>query len=328
MTQEPVKPEVIGTSIVEQLTRGEVDMQVSTAKSYPRSIKAFRQRALSIATSDSETAASCFYVLPRGGNKIEGPSIRLAEIVAGAYGNLRCETRVVGETDKTITAQATVWDMESNVLVRKEVTRRVTSRTGQRYSDDMVVMTGNAASSIALRNAIFTVVPLSHVKDIYEECKQASVKTNGLDKSKQACLAWFGEKGIKEDQVVELVGKKSSAEMGQEDIVLLRGVCTAIKEGQTTIEQVFGPTRPENGTHGFGFKKQQETKATKATEEKPVLFDAFFKEEPPKKHGRPKKRPDVSKGPVHPDDMPDWNEPPHDPKTGEVVADEDDIPFG
>src|SRR4051812_48501652 len=74
-------------------TRAEVDIQISTAKRYPRSIRNFKQQALEMATFDEETAEGCFYSLPRGGKPIEGPSARLAEIVLSAWGNVRADAK-------------------------------------------------------------------------------------------------------------------------------------------------------------------------------------------------------------------------------------------
>src|SRR4051812_35203832 len=84
--------------------RAEIDIQISTAKHYPRSIKAFKQQALDMATFDEETASGCFYSLPRGGKPVEGPSARLAEIVLSAWGNVRADARVVSADATEITA--------------------------------------------------------------------------------------------------------------------------------------------------------------------------------------------------------------------------------
>lgn len=234
------KGEIVDTSIVEQLTRGEVDMQVATAKKYPRSIARFQADARSMATINQDTAASCFYVLKRSGSTIEGPSARLAEIVASCWGNMRAETRVVDEGQKFITAQATCWDMERNVLVRIEVKRRITGKDGRRFSDDMIVVTANAASSIALRNAVFKVVPFAYVDEIYEECRKVAVGSQRpLADLRQESLQYFAKLGIEQDRVLAFVGKPSLEDVGVEDLVTLRGVATAIKEGTTSIDEAF-----------------------------------------------------------------------------------------
>lgn len=255
-------------TVVEQLTRGEVDMQVATAKRWARSIVQFKQNAMTMAVDNPAVAKSCFYVLPRGGKKIEGPTIRLAEIVAICWGNLRCETRVVGTDATMITAQATAWDMQSNVLVRKEVQRRITDKNGKRYNDDMIVITGNAAASIALRNAIFTVVPQAYVMTIFEHCKRvAGGERQSLGDARKKWFAWFEKQGVTKAQVLELLGRKGDGDVDVDDIATLQGLSNALSEGDTTLEELFGPAEQQdkNGVRKFGFKARQE-KAKAAAE--------------------------------------------------------------
>lgn len=257
---EMKQPEVMEIGAIEQITRAEVDMQVATAKRYPRSITEFKQQALSMAIKTPEIARSCFYVLPRGGKKIEGPSVRLAEIAAVTWGNLRCESRVVGVGEKTVTAQSTVWDIQSNVLIRCETSRRITDKSGNRYNEDMITMTGNAAASIALRNALFKVVPMAYISEIYEQCKRvAAQEGGGIDTAKENWIKYFEKRGVSQKQVLTMLGKKGLDDVDIEDITTLQGLSTALDEGQTTIDQVFRPEPMQDGTQKFGFKG--ETKA-------------------------------------------------------------------
>lgn len=175
-TMIPTKVEVLPPSeIVKVQAEADIDRQVSTAKRYPRSIADFKRRAMELATVDQETAEECWYSLPRGGKVIEGPSIRFAEITASSYGNLRAETREIGEDDKSITAQASCWDLENNVAIRREVKRRIVDKRGVRYGDDMIATTSNAAASIALRNAIFAVVPKAIFKSVLNEVRKVAM---------------------------------------------------------------------------------------------------------------------------------------------------------
>ena len=56
------------------LDRAAIDVQVATAKQFPRSVAASMKEAKELVTLDTETAGTMFYVLPRGGKKIRGPS--------------------------------------------------------------------------------------------------------------------------------------------------------------------------------------------------------------------------------------------------------------
>src|SRR5690606_7715376 len=151
-----------------------VDVQISTAKRFPRSIKAFKDMAMAMATLDEETAESCFYALPRGGKTVEGPSARLAEIVASAWGNMRIEGRPIAEDDRFVTSRGTAWDLQTNVAFAFESRRRITDKQNRRYNDDMIGVTANAATSIALRNAVFKAVPSAFWRPIYLRCREVA----------------------------------------------------------------------------------------------------------------------------------------------------------
>ena len=150
---------------LEALNRSEIDMQIATAKKYPRDIMASINKVVALATVDENTAEECFYSLKRRGSDgdtfITGPSVRLAEIVAASWGNIRVAAQVVGNDGKFITARGTCIDLETNNAVSVEVQRRICDKYGKTYSEDMQVVTGNAAAAIAFRNAIFKVVPMS-----------------------------------------------------------------------------------------------------------------------------------------------------------------------
>src|SRR3990170_5996562 len=97
---EPTEP-----SAVRAIVRGEIDAQIATAKRYPRSPKAALDRALGMATISVDVAEECFYKLPRDNKSIEGGSIRLAEILASCWGNLRAQSRTIAEEDKAVVVQ-------------------------------------------------------------------------------------------------------------------------------------------------------------------------------------------------------------------------------
>lgn len=161
--------EVKQAEMLQAINRSEVDMQIATAKQYPRDLPTVLNKIETYATMDTETAEDCFYALRRqgadGGTQlIEGLSVRMAEIIASAWGNLRVQTRIIGNDGRFITAQGVCHDLETNVAVSKEVKRRITNKYGKTFSDDMQVVTGNAAASIAFRNAVLAVVPKAVTK--------------------------------------------------------------------------------------------------------------------------------------------------------------------
>ena len=113
--------EVIQPSAIESIERAQIDIQIATARRFPRVLSQVKARMLSFATLDEETAQSCFYTLParKGGDgkPLQGPSVRLAEIALASYQHVKAGSRIIGDDGKFITAQAVVHDLENNVSV-------------------------------------------------------------------------------------------------------------------------------------------------------------------------------------------------------------------
>ena len=261
-----------------KLMRAEIDVQIATAKRYPRSVTGFKREAEEMATLDEETAGSMFYVLPRAGKSIEGPSVRLAEIVGSAWSNLRYEARVVEIADRYISAQGTCFDLEKNVAARVEVRRRITDKKGRRYNDDMIAVTANAACSIALRQAIFKVVPFAYVKDIYEKAKVVAIgKGLTMDQRRNRALEWFGKVGAKSEQILKILGRKGLEDITVDDLIILQGIKTAIQDNETTWDGII----EEKGQSQL----TEEDMMPKALDELPAAESKAeeTKPEPPKK---------------------------------------------
>jgi len=231
------------------IDKAAIDIQIATAKNYPRSVDRSLKDAMTLATLDEDTAAGCFYALPRSGKTIEGPSVRLAEIMAYSWGNLRAEADIVAEDKTTITAMGTCFDLEKNVAVRVRVKRRITDKYGKRYNEDMIGVTSNAAISIALRNAVFKVIPAAFTRRIYLSARKASLGEGGtITQKRQKAMDWFAKLGVKPEQVFEVLGVKGMDDIGEDQLITLRGLVTAIQDGETTVEQVFHPARHSEAT--------------------------------------------------------------------------------
>lgn len=267
--------EIKQAEVLQAINRSEVDMQVATAKQYPRELPKVLNQIATYATMDVETASECFYVLRRngdnGGSPIEGLSVRMAEIIAGAWGNLRVQTRIIGNDGKTITAQGICHDLETNVAVSVEVKRRITDRNGCTYSEDMQVVTGNAASAIAFRNAVLKVVPKAVTKKVIEEVKQVALgQAIDLETSRRNCLANFAKAGVTEKMIFELFNISKIEEIDKNILFELKGLWNAIKEGSTTVQEAFVKPVDERRQAEEAKQKAEATKAKVAAAAKRV----------------------------------------------------------
>lgn len=228
------------TTPIAVLNRGDVEAQLDAAHRYPRKVSKFMAEALTLATLTRDVAESCIYALPRGGKTIAGPSVRLAEICASAYGNLHIASRIVDVEEKEVVAQGVAWDLEKNLRVTVEARRRITSSNGKRYVDDMITMTGNAAGSIALRNAIFRVVPRAYVDTIYGQVREVAVgNASTLAARRQEVAQRLQKIGVPVERIFVRVGKASINDIGLDELEVLIGLGTAIKNKELTIDDAF-----------------------------------------------------------------------------------------
>jgi hypothetical protein len=222
------------------LTKAEINTQISTAKAYPRSLTTFRDKALSMATFSEDIAAACTYALPRGGSRLEGPSIRLAEIVAAAYTNIQYGGRVIANDGQMITAQGVCIDLENNVKATVEVNRKITDKKGVTYNQDMQVMTGNAAIAIAVRNAIFKVIPGALVSAIQDKAKEVARGTaETLVARRDKAISYFKSLGVTEKQLCDVLEIKKVGDIDLDKLETLTGMKAAIKNGEATAQSLF-----------------------------------------------------------------------------------------
>jgi len=242
-----VKTTPAAVSAIDGMTRVEIDMQIATAKQYPRPAPAvLRDQMKSLATIDEETAVECTFSLPRGGKMIEGPSIRLAEIIAQYWPNVRVSTRVVEVGQAHLVAEGIFHDLENNVAQSVRVSRRITDKYNRRYNDDMIVMTGNAACSIARRNVILACVPKAVWRSAYEGARSMAMGEHEdmpttITKAFDALLRF----NVTEEQVLDKLAISGRDEITREMIPNIRGMFATLKNGEMTAEVMFGAETEE-----------------------------------------------------------------------------------
>ncbi|MGN6438501.1 MAG: hypothetical protein ACTHMM_18300 [Agriterribacter sp.] len=253
LEQEVIKVETIDLSVVEAQDRALIDKQIATAKQYPRNIHRVRDNIVAISSMDEDTAKSCGYALPRGGKTINGPSVHLARIVAQQYGNIRIDSKIT-DIDRThVTGQATCIDLENNVGIRVEVKRKITGSNGARYNEDMITMTGNAASAIALRNAIYSTIPKPLIDAGYKAAQEkiigdVSDETKLIAKRKKTLDEFMKSYGVDEKAILKALGLREVTQIKAEEIKTLVGLWQAIKDGDTTVNETFYPEKEKDTT--------------------------------------------------------------------------------
>lgn len=251
MTEVPatLAAEVVATTeanTLMTLERASIDMQIATAHQYPRSVTKFKKDALALVTLDEETAASCLYRRPVGKDKYgkeqyaEGMSIRMAEIVAATYGNLRVATRTIESTPRYVVVQGVAHDLESNFLSTAECKEATVKKNGQPYDERMRIVIEKAAYSKAWRDAVFKVVPRASAAFLETAAKELLFgNASSITKWRTRINDWVKTLGIDTERVWKALGIGGADDLKQPEIETLIGIKTALQNGDVTLDEAF-----------------------------------------------------------------------------------------
>jgi hypothetical protein len=242
---EPTELEVVPPSANEAIESAAINSQIATAKRYPRSLQAFKQRATDMACIDEETAESCLYRRPVGmkdGQQqyAEGMSVRMAEIVGASYGNLRVQSQIVEQTERFVRARGTAIDLESNFASSSEVIESTVKKDGRPYDERMRIVIAKSALAKARRDATFSVVPRALAKPVETAVRKLLMgDTETLTKRREKVVAWIGKLGIDPKRVYAALGIKGESDLGMEQLEALTGIRTAIRDNEVTLDEAF-----------------------------------------------------------------------------------------
>lgn len=225
-----------------QLAQVELNQAVTTAHAFPRSMQRARDNITALVMLDEETAAECIYALPRGGKPIKGPSVRFAEIIASQYGNCHVGSRVieVNKFEKYVEAEGVFHDLETGMKRTARTRRRIVDKGGRLFNDDMILVTSNAACSIALREAILKGVPKALWRKAYDAADaviSGDVKT--LSVRRADALKAFSTFGVTADQIFASLDIAGPDEITPDHIGTLTAMFKAIKSGEVEVEEYF-----------------------------------------------------------------------------------------
>src|SRR5258707_6709151 len=231
--------EIVTPSALEAIARADINQQIATAKRWPRTldIHKMQERMIGMACYSTEAAAECFYAVPKAGLTLYGPSVRLSEIAAYCWGNLYAVSRIVdiNPASRIVTAQAVAWDLESNVKEGIEYTQRITIK-----GEDGIKIATLAAIALAGRNAKLKVVPRVIWYPVYERCL-ATARGSAIPLGARVAevIKAFAVFGVTIDRILSKLTYEAINQITEDDLQMLRGYYTAIKEEASSAESIF-----------------------------------------------------------------------------------------
>ena len=233
-----------GTVTIEvQRAIAEVQAKLMIAKSMPRDPVAAWEKVMK-ACSLPGMAEAAFYSYKRGGQEVTGPSIRLAEALASAWGNIDYGMRELSNKDGVTELEAYAWDLETNTLTTQRFTvhhKRDTKGGGYALTDQRdIYELGANMGARRMRARILAVLPADIVKAAEERCRLTLQGGSGVPLSERVktMLTKFAPFGITQKHVETHLGKKL-IDIMPDDIVTLIGIYNSVKDGNVSAAEAF-----------------------------------------------------------------------------------------
>jgi len=222
----------------------EVQAAVFMAKRFPRDENQALAR-IDRSCQRRGLAEKAIYTYPKGGQNVTGPSIRLAEALAQSWGNLQCGVVELSQEAGESTCMSYCWDIETNFRDTKifTVSHTIQTKKGAKVLTDPRDIYEHVANQGARRKraCILAVIPKDVVDHAMEACQKtlsSAYKEPLIDRLRKMVGVFQSEFSVPLESIEKYVGYKldSFTEM---DMVTLRGVYTALKDGTSKREDYF-----------------------------------------------------------------------------------------
>lgn len=221
--------------------------QIQVAQMFPRDVAAARAELM--AECDCwEFAQVAAYAVPRAGGVVTGPSIRLAEAVASAYGHMEWGHRELSRGDGKSEVEVYAWDKQKNNRRIRQITVdhfRDTKNGPVRLRDskDIDDKIANVASK-QMRGAILALVPKSFTEAAVARCKATLAGGGGvpLKQRVEKMIDAFGKLGVT-TELLKTHLKHPLDQTNGDELADLMAIYNAIKNGDkiadhfTTVDE-------------------------------------------------------------------------------------------
>lgn len=213
------------------------------AKKFPRDEVAAYAKAIEACQRPS-MAEKAFYSFPRGGQTVEGPTIRFAEELARCWGNIDYGIKELSQDVGKSEMQAYAWDLETNAQSVQNFTNPHQREQGKKMvtlisQRDIYENNANMATR-RLRARILAILPSWFVEDAIAECKKTIAGKNDvplIDRVKKMVVQ-FAKFGVTQEQIERRLKRKVDS-MTADDFVEYLGIFNALKNGESKVSDWF-----------------------------------------------------------------------------------------
>lgn len=210
------------------------------ARAYAKIMESCRRKGL---------AEEATYAFPRGGQTVSGPSIRLAEELARAWGNIDYGIRELSRKEGVSEMEAYAWDLETNTSSSQKFSVRHIRDTrggGQALTDerDIYELTANQGAR-RLRARVLAILPPDLVEAALTECKQtlAGKSDEPIADRVRKMIRAFEKFGVTAPMIELRLGHTLDAVLPDE-LADLVGIFNSLKSGMSKAGDWFGGAKP------------------------------------------------------------------------------------
>jgi len=231
----------------------EVQGMIIMAKKFPRDQFAAYNRIME-ACKRKSLAEVAQYEFPRGGEKVTGPSIRLAEVLAQNWGNISTGIIELEQNYGESKVMAFAWDLETNYREERIFTvkhERKAKGVIKKLDDprDIYELVANLGAR-RKRSCILAVIPKDIVEAAEAQCEETLKKNNAgkplVDRIRDMFAKFQADFGVTKDMIEEYIGCRAEA-FTERDILKLGRVYNSLRDGMAKREDFFNikATSPE-----------------------------------------------------------------------------------
>ncbi len=265
-----VKPQSVGMTQASQRVIAEAQAALTVAAARPRDQVDAIDR---IKTSCQRlgVAEKAEYSFSRGGQEISGPSIKLLEVVAGAWGNLQSGFRELSRSNGESIVEAFAWDLETNHKKVMEFTVkhwRDTRAGGHALKDerDIYELIANMAQR-RVRKCLESVIPRDVVDEALDECNRTLNAKCELSPARTKAMAdkFSLEYGVTTEQIEKRIQRRLDS-ITQAQFLSLAKIYNSLKDGMSKASDWFESTEEAEqpaASATEALKQKLQTKTTK-----------------------------------------------------------------
>ncbi|MGE9882100.1 hypothetical protein [Blautia obeum] len=231
----------------------EVQAAMVVAKRFPRDeVDSFNR--IMTSCQRKSLAERAMYEYPRGGTKVTGPSIRLAEAMAQNWGNIDFGIIELEQNNGESQVMAYAWDLETNTRQTKIFNVphvRGTKKGNVTLTDprDIYEMVANQGAR-RLRACILGVIPGDVIDAAVEQCKKTMTEGNEkplIDRIREGVKLFEEKFSVSQQMLEKYIGCKCEA-FSENDMVRLNNVYRSLRDGMSKREDYFDVSLPEEET--------------------------------------------------------------------------------